>query len=84
MTKTYTNGEITVVWKPDLCQHSGICARGLGDVFNPRRKPWIELQHADSARIIAQVEQCPSGALSWLASPKPSGEGGRNTPESTR
>jgi len=53
-------------------------------VFNPRRKPWIELQHADSARIIAQVEQCPSGALSWLASPKPSGEGGRNTPESTR
>lgn len=79
MTKHYTNGDLTVVWKPELCQHSGICARGLGDVFNPRRKPWIELQHADSARIIAQVDQCPSGALSWFTSstaPKPAGEGG--------
>jgi len=71
VTKHYTNGDITVVWKPDICQHSGICARGLGEVFNPRRKPWIELQHADSASITAQVDRCPSGALSWF----------KNTPE---
>lgn len=64
MIKHYTNGEITVVWKPDVCIHSGICARGLGQVFDPRRKPWIELQHADSATIKAQVAKCPSGALS--------------------
>jgi len=66
VTKHYTNGDITVVWKPDICRHSGICARGLGNVFNPRRKPWIELEHADSATITAQVEKCPSGALSWF------------------
>jgi len=65
VTKHYTNGDITVVWKPDICQHSGICARGLGKVFDPRRKPWIELQHADSDTIAAQVDKCPSGALSW-------------------
>lgn len=66
MTKRYTNGEVTVVWKPDLCQHSGICARGLPDVFKPSRRPWIELTHADSAAITAQVDRCLSGALSWF------------------
>ena len=65
MTKHYSNGEITVIWKPALCQHSAICARGLPAVFNPRRRPWIELEHADAKTIAAQVERCPSGALSW-------------------
>ena len=64
--KQYTNGDMTVVWKPELCEHSGLCARGLPDVFNPRRRPWIELHHADSATVIGQVEKCPSGALSWF------------------
>lgn len=64
MVKHYSNGEITLVWKPDVCIHSGICARGLRPVFDPTRKPWIELQHADTATITAQVAQCPSGALS--------------------
>lgn len=66
MTKRYTNGEVTVVWQPDLCVHSGICARGLPLVFSPSRRPWIELQHADAATITALVDRCPSGALSWL------------------
>jgi uncharacterized Fe-S cluster protein YjdI len=65
-TKHYTNGEVTVVWTPHLCAHSGICARGLPAVFDPRRRPWIELHHADTATIVAQVERCPSGALSWI------------------
>lgn len=65
VTKLYSNGEITVVWQPRLCIHSGICVRGLGAVFTPLRRPWIELHHADTAAIVAQVERCPSGALSW-------------------
>lgn len=65
MIKRYSNGEITVIWQPDLCRHSGVCARGLAAVFNPLRRPWIELQHADAAAIAAQVERCPSGALGW-------------------
>lgn len=64
--KQYTNGDITVVWKPELCEHVGFCARGLPEVFNPRRRPWIELHHSDSPTVAAQVEKCPSGALSWF------------------
>ena len=64
ITKHYSNGEITVVWKPSLCVHSGICARGLPKVFDPRRRPWVILQGFDSETIVKQVERCPSGALS--------------------
>ena len=60
----YNNGEITVRWQPKLCAHSGICFKGLPAVFDPRRKPCIQLEHADSATIIGQVAKCPSGALS--------------------
>jgi len=34
-TKEYTNGEITIVWKPDVCIHSGICVRTLPKVYKP-------------------------------------------------
>ena len=67
MEKRYSNGEITVVWKPDVCVHSGICARGLRAVFDPKRKPGIDMTQADTATIRAQVAQCPSGALSIAA-----------------
>jgi uncharacterized Fe-S cluster protein YjdI len=64
MEKRYSNGETTVVWKPGLCVHSGICARGLPGVFDPKRRPWVDLQQSDTATIEAQVGRCPSGALS--------------------
>jgi uncharacterized Fe-S cluster protein YjdI len=62
--KRYSNGEVTVVWQPHLCIHSGNCARGLPQVFNPRRRPWVDVTAATTADIVAQVEKCPSGALS--------------------
>ena len=64
MTKHYTLGDLTVVWKPNLCKHSGICFGGLPEVFDPRRRPWIQLELADADAIRAQVARCPSGALS--------------------
>jgi len=68
ITKRYTNGEVTVVWKPATCIHSTICwkaATGLPDVFNPRIKPWINLENASTDQIVEQVKKCPSGALSF-------------------
>lgn len=23
----YTNGEMTIIWQPELCQHAGICVK---------------------------------------------------------
>ena len=64
-THHYTNGEVTIIWKPKLCIHSGICFQGLASVFDPRRRPWIEADKATTDQIIEQIKKCPSGALSY-------------------
>jgi uncharacterized Fe-S cluster protein YjdI len=63
--KRYTNGEVTVIWQPSLCEHSAICFRGLPAVFDPRRRPWVILDGHTTDAIIKQVDACPSGALSY-------------------
>jgi uncharacterized Fe-S cluster protein YjdI len=67
ITKKYTNGEVTIVWKPNICIHSRVCwnAAGLPEVFNPAERPWIKPEAASTERIIEQVKKCPSGALSF-------------------
>jgi len=62
----YSNGEVTIVWQPELCIHSGRCARGLPEVFKPKEKPWITPEGSTTEKIIAQVKRCPSGALSYF------------------
>jgi uncharacterized Fe-S cluster protein YjdI len=62
----YPNGEITVVWKPEICVHSGICFHGLPAVFDPRRRPWVDMSGSDTEQIMEQVKKCPSGALSYI------------------
>ncbi|MCK7590160.1 (4Fe-4S)-binding protein [Subsaxibacter sp. CAU 1640] len=64
-SKEYSNGEVTIVWKPDLCIHSGICVKGLGEVFKPKEKPWIKIDAATTEALVDQVKACPSGALSY-------------------
>ncbi|HWB28605.1 MAG TPA: (4Fe-4S)-binding protein [Chitinophagaceae bacterium] len=61
----YTNGDITVVWKPDVCKHSGRCVTGLPGVFNVNKHPWINMQAASADAIAAQADKCPTGALTW-------------------
>lgn len=70
--RSYSNGEVRVTWRPRLCAHSAVCVRGLPEVFDPRRRPWVDIDAASSERITAQVDSCPSGALTWeRVSPPP-------------
>lgn len=61
----YSNDEITVVWKPTACIHSKLCWKELSDVFKPAERPWIKIEAASSEKIMAQIDKCPSGALSY-------------------
>ena len=65
LTREYTNGEITIVWRPRLCIHSTGCYVDLPEVFAPDKRPWVNPHGASTERIIAQIERCPSGALSY-------------------
>jgi uncharacterized Fe-S cluster protein YjdI len=71
-TLRYGNDEVTVLWRPSLCIHSGICARGLPQVFDPKKRPWIAVDGATAAEIVEQVARCPSGALAIEELRKPS------------
>jgi putative redox protein len=62
----YSNDEITVLWKPDFCRHSGRCVTQLPGVFDTQKHPWINMQGATTDEIVAQVNKCPTGALSIL------------------
>jgi uncharacterized Fe-S cluster protein YjdI len=65
ITKKYTNGEVTIVWRPNQCMHSRLCFTGLGEVFDPQQRPWITPEGSSTEKIIDQVKKCPSGALSY-------------------
>lgn len=66
----YSNDEITVVWKPEFCKHSGRCVTQLPGVFNLKAKPWINANGADTKTIIDQVNKCPTGTLSFFYNDK--------------
>lgn len=71
MEKHYSNQDITVVWRPEICEHSTRCWRNLIAVFNPKNRPWIDMDGAETGQIIAAVELCPSRALTWFRNDEP-------------
>ncbi len=68
--KPYSNGEVTVYWRPELCIHSANCIIGLPEVFNTKKKPWVNIHGSDSKSIIRAVDSCPSRALTYSKSNK--------------
>jgi uncharacterized Fe-S cluster protein YjdI len=68
--KEYTNGKITVVWKPSKCIHAGVCVKTLPEVYHPKAKPWIKPEKATTEQLKSQIMKCPSGALSFYINDK--------------
>lgn len=65
IVKEYSNGELTVVWKPAKCIHAGECVKALPEVYNPKEKPWIKAGNTSTQALKDQIAKCPSGALSY-------------------
>lgn len=65
MMKEYSNDEIVVIWDPEKCIHARECVKGLPQVFNREKTPWVDISGADSKEIMKVIDRCPSGALSY-------------------
>src|SRR5690242_631670 len=64
-SKEYPGQGIVVTWEPARCIHVAACVRGLPQVFDPERRPWIVTDGVSGAEIAEVVRRCPSGALGY-------------------
>jgi uncharacterized Fe-S cluster protein YjdI len=63
--KAYRSEEITVSFDLERCIHSAECVRGLPEVFDTEKRPWIQPDRAEPDAITTVVLRCPSGALQF-------------------
>ena len=61
----YQGNKITLHDNRSICAHAGYCTDGLPSVFRHGQDPFIDAGGATDEEIIAIVNQCPSGALSY-------------------
>jgi uncharacterized Fe-S cluster protein YjdI/CDGSH-type Zn-finger protein len=77
--RDYRADEVIVHWDSSRCIHTGICLRSLSEVFDVRETPWVNVEAATTDEIVATIEKCPSGALSYTRTNGP----GETPPETT-
>ncbi len=61
----YKADKISVSFEPKLCIHAAECVRGLPQVFDSKKRPWIEPGNDSPEEIMEVIKRCPSGALKF-------------------
>ena len=64
--KAYTSPEITVYFDGARCIHAAECVRGLPQVFDRDKRPWVQPGSAPAEQVAEVVRRCPSGALRYV------------------
>jgi uncharacterized Fe-S cluster protein YjdI/CDGSH-type Zn-finger protein len=61
--RAYTGPDVTVFYDRGRCLHFAECVRGLPEVFDVDKRPWIQPQNDSAEQVAEVVRRCPSGAL---------------------
>ena len=64
-TRSYESDDAIVDYDVTRCIHAQECVRGLPDVFDAGRRPWIDANRAPVAELVRTIERCPTGALHY-------------------
>ena len=67
MTKvrTYPTDDLIVEYDAARCIHVKECVKGLPTVFDPDRRPWVDLSLASPEAVEDVIRRCPTGALHY-------------------
>jgi CDGSH-type Zn-finger protein/uncharacterized Fe-S cluster protein YjdI len=65
----YEGTALTVLYDPQRCIHAAECVRGLPEVFDSARRPWIVPDGAPAEALAEVIRRCPSGALHYEGGP---------------
>jgi uncharacterized Fe-S cluster protein YjdI/CDGSH-type Zn-finger protein len=63
--RAYTAPGVRVFYDRGRCLHFAECVRGLPEVFDARKRPWIQPENASAEQVAEVVRRCPSGALHY-------------------
>ena len=63
--RTYETDAIAVHWDSTRCIHTARCIAALPQVFDPARRPWIDVQASGADAVAEAVRRCPTGALRY-------------------
>lgn len=66
LTRAYQSAAIRVLWFAERCVHAGECVMALPEVFDPWRRPWVDVDAASADEIAGAVQRCPTGALHYV------------------
>ena len=64
--RKYEWSDIDVFFNTEICQHSGVCVKGVPSVFNVNKKPWINLEEANVIEVMKIIDKCPRQALKYI------------------
>jgi uncharacterized Fe-S cluster protein YjdI len=66
-TRVYERPELAVIWDATRCTHVAECLRALPEVFDTRRRPWVDIDGAPAEEVAEAIRRCPTGALRYEA-----------------
>jgi len=62
----YEGKSVTISYDATRCIHVGECVRGLGQVFDTKKTPWINPDSAAVEDVVDVIKRCPTGALKFI------------------
>jgi CDGSH-type Zn-finger protein/uncharacterized Fe-S cluster protein YjdI len=79
--KTFSSEHVDVQFDASRCIHAGRCVKGLPGVFDVKARPWVQPGNAEVDAVVAVVQTCPTGALTYTRKDGGAAEAGdeRNT-----
>ncbi|MEM1128741.1 MAG: CDGSH iron-sulfur domain-containing protein [Bacteroidota bacterium] len=62
---TYEGQDLEITYDVVRCIHAAACVQGLPQVFDLKRRPWVDPAQAPADQIAQVIERCPTGALHY-------------------